>query len=86
MNVKKSIVAVMIAGFLTIGAGTAHAQSNQGWVLKSTCTDSGDTYKLKENQESNRWGARKCPGGSNCYWKKKNETYTKARNAIPCMD
>jgi len=73
-------MAVMITGFLTLGAGTAHA----GWTLLSTCTSGNYTYKVKK-KNTTLYGVRKCPGGSNCDWAGYYPTEEQARLMTPCL-
>jgi hypothetical protein len=77
-----AVMAVMITGFLTLSAGTAHA----GWSLVQTCTVDNVTYKLKKQTrvDSTFYGVRKCSGG-NCSWLGKNLSESDARNLAPCM-
>ena len=79
-----AVMAVMITGFLTLGAGTAHA----GWSLVQTCTVGNVTYKLKDQTKgvnSTLFGVRQCSEAGNCSWLGKNLSESDARNLAPCM-
>ena len=78
MNIKKSVVAVMIAGFLTLGAGTAHA----GWSLTKSCTDGDITYKLFENGSS--YGLKQCESDGSCAWRYQGTNQAKADKISTC--
>ena len=80
-------MAVMITGFLTLGAGTAHA----GWAIKDECFD-GHGYPNKKHwyklmkRNTNNWGVKYCnTDWCTWTWNKKDVSETKARNGIPCL-
>ena len=74
-----AVMAVLITGLLTLGAGTAHA----GWSLVELCTSDGNTYKLKKKSvylHDDLYGMKK-----NDIWVGKNLSESGARNLSPCM-
>ena len=79
-----AVMGVMIPGFLTLGAGTAHA----GYNLVDECFDGltkNEHYKLKK-RNTNNWGVRYCNlRWCTWIWLVHEVSETKARANIPCL-